>query len=151
MAKKLKLDPGFSSDFTIIGISCHLKDYKMAFNVNSKLGLNLKRGTDFASPTPEGRDCTYSFYHSGHESGKCNYFLLSNHHPESKLLPYLKTTDYFFIIDEVLGPSSIQALITPIRQIQNVLTAFEVKQDTVKNIDTFLSDLELHITETLQG
>lgn len=143
--KKLRLSYQPSTDFTFIGISCHLKDYKLTLNLNRSLNFSFHKVEDFScQDNPEKK---YSFYVYHHSDERRNYILLSNHSPEGKLLPKLKTTDYFLISDEELLPKTLEALITGIRRTSQVLTAFAVDQVKNKEIATIIEDLELHLLE----
>jgi hypothetical protein len=65
MVKKLRLElSGVSRDYTIIGISCHLKDYRITYLINKHLHFNLKKAQDFQSlPVKGASPLNYSFYY----------------------------------------------------------------------------------------
>ncbi|MCK4288104.1 MAG: IPExxxVDY family protein, partial [Bacteroidales bacterium] len=46
MVKKLILNIDYKPEYTIIGISSHLKDYRLSFNINKKLNFKLKKLSD---------------------------------------------------------------------------------------------------------
>ena len=79
-AKKIIItDTGFTDDYSIVGISTHLKDYRLAWYLNDKLKIELRKKQDFISATPTktaGR--AYSFFHYYDELFRYHYFLLSN-------------------------------------------------------------------------
>jgi hypothetical protein len=143
--KRLKLSTGPSTNFTFIGISCHLKDYKLTLNLNQALNFAFRKVEDFVYHNDPGK--TYAFYLYHHHDERRNYILLSNHSPEGKLLPKLKTTDFFLIADEPLAPATLNALIPKIRAAKQVLTAFPVDQDNHKELAAIIEDLELHLLE----
>lgn len=143
--KKLKLTGETSSDFTIIGISCHLKDFKMAYLLNTKLGFSLKRVADFTSPDHEDR--LYPFFLCYNPDERKNFMLISNHHPNGKLMPKLKNFDFFLVADDLLTPSRAGSLLEKIRKTEKVLMAVGIERESLKEFDRIASDLELHLLE----
>lgn len=142
MAKKIFLntrpEPAL---FTLIGISCHLKDFRLSFLLNRQLELDLVKMDDF-------RD--FSFYFCRDDDRMNSYFLLGNRGQESILMPELKQTDYFLLLEGHVRKSQKEKLLDKIRSTQNVLTAFEVRFETIRNYSTMLSDLELHFMNILK-
>lgn len=148
MARKLKIEIDFNQDNTLIGISCHKKDYWIAFNLNEKLNLNLKRIEDL--PVYNSKlDLLISYplfsYHSL-DTHSC-YYLFSNHNPEGKIFPALKAIDFFLLINGLANKNEISEKIGHIKKIPNILTAYKIDLSKVKDFEGLLSDLELHIME----
>ena len=77
-----------------------------------------------------------------------SYYFFSNHNPESKLFPSLKTTDYFLLVNGRISENRKTELINNIKKIPKVLTAFSVNLNKIKALNNFLSDLELHLLES---
>jgi hypothetical protein len=146
MAKKLKLQPNLSSDFTIIGISCHLKDYLLTYQLNRSLNFSFKRIADLMMHDEQDR--IYTFYTYYHNDERRNYVLISNYHTEGKLIPALTGADYFLFVDDILNHENIRLLTRRVSSIQNVLTAFEVPQESIKDIPDIVSEVELHLLES---
>jgi hypothetical protein len=126
--------PG-NAPFTIFGISCHLKDYRLSFLLNKNLNLEFVKLDDFND---------FSFYSCKVEETFNTFFLLANRNPEAVLLPELKQTDYLLVVEGPVKKTQKEKLLENIRGIQNVLTAFEIRFETIKHYDTLLNDLELH-------
>jgi hypothetical protein len=143
--KKLKLTTSPASDFTFIGISCHLKDFKMAFQLNNSLGISLKRVNDFTSPDHEDR--LYPFFICYNQEERKNFMLISNHHPDGRLLPKLKNFDFFLVADDVLPSARLSNLLSGIRKTEKVLMAVSISRDNLKEYDRITSDIELHLLE----
>ncbi len=152
MAKKLHLDINFNQDNTLIGISCHKLDYSLAFQLNDKLRLKLKRIKDLPEYIQK-LDVTFYFplFHFENKDKLLRFNLLSNHNPDRKLFPAYKTTDYFLLVNGVMNAEEKDGLIEKIKKIEHVLIAFEVDFNSIKGMDNFLTDLELHLLETLKA
>lgn len=142
MAKKVFLETRSEPIlFTLFGISCHLKDYRLSYYLNHKLELTFVKMDDFLG---------YSFYFCRDEDCFNSYYLLGNRGQESILLPDLKQTDFLLLLEGPAKKIQKERLLDKIKGIQNVLTAFEVRFETIKNYNIMLNDLELHLMNILK-
>jgi hypothetical protein len=142
MAKKVLLESRSApSLFTLFGISCHLKDYRLSFHLNHKLELAFVKMDDFQR---------YSLYYCRDEDCFNFYYLLGNRGQETILLPDLKQTDFLLLVEGPFKKAQKDQLLIKIKGIPHVLTAFEVRFETIKNYESFLSDLELHLMNILR-
>ncbi|MCK9421633.1 MAG: IPExxxVDY family protein [Bacteroidales bacterium] len=123
------------SQYTLFGISCHLKDYRLSYLLNAKLDLEFTKMDDFQG---------FSFYFCRDEELFNIYYLLSNRIPESILLPELKQTDFLLIVEGPMKKINKDRLLQNIKAIPNVLTSFEIRFTTIKNYENMLADLEIH-------
>ena len=124
--------------FTLFGISCHLKDYRLTFLLNKKLELEFTKMEDFNN---------YSFYYCRDEDRFNTYYLLGNRGQDTILFPGLKQTDFILLVEGPFQKVQKEKLLENIRAIQNVLTAFEIRFETIKNYESVLTDLELHMMQ----
>ncbi len=151
MVKKLSLDIDYTAEFSFIGISCHLKDYRLSFFINQECGLNLRRIEDFMQEDEQKQSITYPlFYYKCPETNN-NFCLISNHHSEKKLIPALKQFDYFLLIQNNLPPNKKKNLISNLKKIKNLLAVYEIEFSKLKNINQLLVDLELQLIENLKS
>jgi len=142
MAKKILLNTRPEpTHYTLIGISCHLKDYRLSYLLNRQLDLNLVKLDDF-------RD--FSLYFCRDEDRMNSYFLLGNRGQETVLLPELKQTDYLLLLEGHVRKPQKEKLLEKIRSIQHVLTTFEVRFETIRNYETILNDLVIHFMNILK-
>lgn len=142
MAKKIKFEP-VEASFTLIGIASHLKDYRLCFFLNQKLNTTLCRKSDLVIPGDPDR--SFSFYIYFNKDERRNYFLIANHHPEGKLLPGQRGIDYLLAVDDVLDTSKVADLVKKIQSAPHVLTAFPIELAKVRNVNTILEDIEIHM------
>lgn len=150
MAKKLSAKIDFSSEYTLIGISCHLKDYRLTFFLNKNLNIQLRRMDDFIQAGSNKEDLNYSVYFYHCPDTKNNFCLITNHHSEGKLMPSLRSIDYFLLVENELPDERKKDLISKIKTIPNLLTAYEIELSKVKNINQLLAELELQFIENRQ-
>jgi hypothetical protein len=150
MAKKLSVKIDFSSEYTLIGISCHLKDYRLTFFLNKQLNIHLKRIDDFTQAGPDKANLSYSVYFYHCPDTKNNFCLITNFHADGKLIPTLGSIDFFLLLENEISSERKKDLITSIKTIPNLLTAYEIELSKVKNIHPLLAELELQFIENRQ-
>lgn len=122
--------------FTLFGISCHLKDYRLSYHLNQRLELAFVKMDDFLG-------C--SFYYYRDDDRQNAYYLLGNRGQDSILLPDLKQTDFLLLVEGAIKKNQKEKLLEQIKGIQNILTTFEVRFETIKHYEALLTDLELHL------
>jgi len=95
--KKLHIDLDF--EFSCFGISCHQRDYRLAWNINEALGIKLAK-----QPTVEIYDSflkseiNFSKFFFFDELRQLEYLLYANRNEWGFLLPEESFMDYFFLI-----------------------------------------------------
>lgn len=152
MARKVHLDARDTPVyFTLIGISCHLKDYRLSYLLNYHLPAEFTRMEDLRMAGSTQKEPTsFSFYYYRDEDHFNTFSLLSNRSQESVLIPEMKQTDFLLIIEGECKKARKDALLRNIRSIPNVLTSYEIRFSEIKNYETLLSDLELHTMNLLK-
>ncbi|HLV37880.1 IPExxxVDY family protein [Xanthomarina sp.] len=150
--KKLSLDDFFDDEgFTLIGIHTSLEDYRLAYLLNLKLRIHLKRkknDLDFSN------NAWYSIYEWNDEKQLNTWNLVSNickletvnteitnslFADSGKLtetfylLPELKKVNFLLkISDEQLTTNEIQKIINGIQEVAQIVTAYSIDIDTLK-------------------
>lgn len=137
MAAKNKLQIAPLDDVKIIGINAPLTDYKMAWNINQKLCIDLTRYNDILLGDNE-----YSFFY--YTAGdNCNvYDLISLSRNEKTWIRLSPHVDYLFIIRNEISDERLENIIGNLRETKNVAHAFLL--EVTKNFDPFLESIEMH-------
>ena len=144
--RKINLIDDFGTEFLIIGISCHLKDYRLVYLMNKNLGLDLQKQNDLIIYQFKGKQQNqFSLYH--YSRNPVEYNLLANRNPQGILLQEHKHFDYVLLINGHINSEQKRSLISGLTGISNILAAIEIKNDTIKYLDLIISDLELHLVE----
>jgi len=146
MAKRrqiLKLD--FDSDISLIGISCHLKSYRLSFAMDHSLGLSFQRVKDFEIPGPGEELIGYPFLIFEDRDLKNQYCLVQNHHPQQKLVPALRQVDFFLMARNPMEQLRINNMVSKIRSIPQVLAVYIIDTNQTKGVDILLQEMELHL------
>jgi hypothetical protein len=146
MARKRQiLKLGLDNDNSLIGISCHLKSYRLSFAMDTSLGLSFQRIADFEIPGQSDETLQYPFLIYEDDELKNQFCLIGNHHPLGKLVPALRQVDFFLMAKNPLEHSLKGGIITKIRNIPQVLAAYEIDTSGTKDIDILLGEMELHL------
>ncbi|MBE9481754.1 MAG: IPExxxVDY family protein [Bacteroidetes bacterium] len=144
MVKKLILNIDYKPEYTIIGISSHLKDYRLSFNINKKLNFKLKKLSDLVIIKGKNKKTQkYSLYHYEQPDTQNIFYLISNNNPNGKLIPSQKQTDYFLLIKDIIDDQRKNMIVKTLKAIRNVLMVYEINPNTIKNIDSILTEVEL--------
>jgi hypothetical protein len=153
MAKRVLLDihttPAW---YTMMGISCHLRDYRLSYLVNENLGFRLVRLDDLPY-LPQGakEQVSFSLYRWKDDDQYNTYYLITNRSEDSLLIPQMKQADFLLLVEGPFKKKQQDDILARLRRIPNVLTAFGIPFSSVKNYENLLTDLELHLNEMKEG
>jgi len=138
--KKNKIVVEPFDDIKIIGINTHIEDYQLAWHINNVLKINLVKYEDIMN----GEEQLYSYYlyDGGENANAFNLVALSN--GESRWIKFTPPTDYLIIIRNFITDNNYQKLISKIKQIPDVVLAYNVDIEQNKKIDALLEDIEMH-------
>lgn len=85
-------------EFLAFGISCHLKDFRVAWNINKMFHFDLIRGA-MVFPDRGGHNHAYpSFLHRDPDN-HLRYLLLSNYSEDFPLIKSLRQYNYFMLVE----------------------------------------------------
>lgn len=135
----------FDHDISLIGISCHLKSYRLSFAMDASLGLAFKRVNDFELPGPGNEMIGFPFLIYEDRDLKNQYCLVQNHHPQGKLVPALRQVDFFLMARNPMEESRINTMVSEIRSIPQVLAVYVIDTTRTKGVDMLLQEMELHL------
>jgi len=152
MAKKILLDiHSEPTYYTLIGIACHLRDYRLSYNLNKKLESGFAREQDLSVPIPGKQGSAgFSFFYYKDEDHRNTYCLIANRSESLILVPEMKQLDFLFLIEGEFKKNRKDHLIRCIGSIPNILTTVEVKLTDIKNYENFLTDVELHLINVIK-
>lgn len=144
--KKNTLSLGHDDHISLIGISCHLKSYRLSFSINKALNFKLHRIKDFELPVNSGSEMLcFPFLSFNDDDLKNHFCLISNHHPQGKLIPGLRQVDYFLVAKNPVDKYTREKILGKLRSISQVLAAYEIDPQSNKEIGSLLSEMEIHL------
>ena len=114
--------------------------------MNNVLNYKFKRTQDLPCDQ-KNEGISYSSYIFRDIDSRIEYCIISNHHPEQKLIPSLKQIDYFLVIKYLQENRTMAELVNKIKSIPRILMAYKIDEKALKNIDIFLNDIEMHMLE----
>lgn len=112
-------------DFDMIGICSHHNDYRLAWGLNEKLGIQLtKCEEDYVVVNKKGvKLSNHSLYEYKDTENLTEYYLIKNKHQGKFLIPEKPAIDFFLFLFEnhILDP---EVLVDQLREIQSVLGGY---------------------------
>jgi len=147
MKRKLKFEVRQETEVSVIGIVSLLKDYRLVWNINQSLKINLSKKNDLAFSPGGKQDLFFSFYHGQDLDNKLEYYLLSNGQKGSNLIAEKKEFNYFMLLQGPLMDTFAAEAISKLRQIPNLISAYIIHSSSIKSISALLEEIELHMLE----
>ena len=148
MSKMLMLDFEDEINYSIIGITTSLKDYRLTFYLNKLPNFQFKRVEPFIF-SHQSKPFTYSIYiHLDHTNLR-NYYLVANKANSVKLVKKYQHFDYLLVMDGEIDDNFLSDLAKQIKGCDNVtLTAVIdfIEFEKIKNLRT---SFDLHLDQTL--
>ena len=148
--KRQFLTVEYNYNFLLIGVCCVAKDYRLCYEINSKLSLLLKKvddivhgatrrakasGTDLLLEEADGDEIRYSVYVYRHPKTGLIYNVVANKSRGNTLIPEKKECDYFFMINGEAHNKEKREALEKIKSIPMILTAFEIDPMELKSKD----------------
>ncbi|GAA4782208.1 IPExxxVDY family protein [Olivibacter ginsenosidimutans] len=131
---KLTLKYELAIDFNLIAITSPLKDYRLCYFINKVTALDLRKIGDheiWINPQQ-----TFYFGRFTYEDviNETAYFLLNNKGIEGGILiPEMKATDFFLLIQNAIDEDLLQWQISQINHLREVVVATEINPHKLKS------------------
>lgn len=122
---KFSLEIEEDFEFYMLGICSHIKDYRLSWELNQKLEINLKKSPDLEILS-QGESKLYSFSADEDERKANDYYLIRNKSPQGFLIPEEKKCDYFLVVKGFTDEQEKKAIFTSVNQCKNVLTSYAI-------------------------
>jgi len=119
-------------DFTLVGISCHSKDYRLSGEINKTLNLDLIRIEDLEIHKKDTIS-SYSFYEYIDADNYLEYYLISNRGNNGFLIPEQKKVDFFLVAKGNISDNHTNDVISKINTLSLVLTSFSIDPNLLKS------------------
>jgi len=131
---KYTLAEEYDFDFTLIGISCHAKDYRVCWSINRQFGYGLEKQSFDLEMVSAGNEeaSAHSLFAYYDEDDQNDYFLICNRNGQGYLIPEQRQADYMLMVKGAVLIDGDQ-LSTDLKQIDHILTAFPINVNTLKS------------------
>jgi len=144
MAKKLTIEYEEETNYSVIGISSTLKDYRLMFFLNKLGDFDFKRAETFVFSI-KNKEFEYSMYTFVDEFNMQNYYLLSNKASSVKLVPDFKHFDYILVLDGEFDEEYISELTKKIKSVSGVMLASEIDFSSINKVPNLAISFEMHL------
>ena len=136
---KLVLDIEYEFDFTLIGVSCHEKDYRLSWALNNNLNLELAKTKDLKIDSKKYKEpLSHSMFAFVSEEQYRQYYLISNKGTQVLLVPEQKAADFFLLIKGTLLNDDKAIILKKVKDTPGVLTAFGIDPNKLKSKENLL-------------
>jgi hypothetical protein len=138
--KKLVLTDYIDYEFILIGICSQLDDYKLCWQLNKQLEIDLIRDVNDISSLHQKKkvDIFFSLFNHIDKENDLHYSIISNKSLSVNLIPEQKQTDYFLKISGEIEVLDSSVIVKKIKSIDNILAAFLIDINTLKSKDNFI-------------
>ena len=133
MKTRFTLEYAEEFDFAVLAINSHIKAYKLCWNINSSIQLNFEKINDHNIK----KDMWFSRYTYISDDG-IEYDLLANRSKKGYLVPNQKSINYFLVVKNDYWEQEKPDFMSKLRNIPDVLLAFEIDIANLKYIDRFI-------------
>jgi hypothetical protein len=123
-------------DFGLLAISAHIKDYRICWEINNFLGLDLQRSDDLELKTSSGI-ASFSFFSYYNEETNIFIYLLGNRSAGGMLIPEKKQADFFLIIKEATN-TYYNEILKELKKLPNVLAVYSLNPSELKSKNNLL-------------
>lgn len=138
---KLKLEFDYEIDFLLLGISCHLPDYRLAWILNKELKIDLERqkDIDLQLSKKSHEKGFFSCFNYDNEESYTTINLIANRCDKGFFCNELKQLDYFLQLwlpdsDEKGADSVLDSL----KKNSQIITCVKVDTEKLKSKNNFI-------------
>lgn len=129
---KFSLEIEEDFEFFMLGICSHIKDYRLCWEINRILEVELSKEDDLEIVS-KGEVKSYSFNACEEPSMPNDYYLISNKSEFGYLIPEEKNCDYFLIVKGAISETDKEKIIALLNGSKNILTTYCLKAKTLKS------------------
>ncbi len=138
MKRTLDFDYEEHLDFTLIGIICAYKDFRLCYDINKALGITLCKEDDLEMKKEKRGSASlfslFNYSNNDHEQ----YIIIANKGSNGHFINELKHVDYFFLIRDLAHFNSLDTIIEKIKQISIITNIALLEASDYKSAENFL-------------
>lgn len=128
----LKIDYNDELDFVLIGIVSGYKDYRICYELNTALDINLERSDDHKLIVGKNNSQLNYVRFAYRDEFEQQFILLCNRNEKGLLIPELSMIDFFLMIDPDEGIEK-NVMLKNIKAIKLINTAVLIKPIELKS------------------
>ncbi len=149
--KKTTMSFTENSEYTIIGISCHLADFRFVHYLNKIKYFNFIRYGEFDYQFKNVEEIFYfPLYYFDDKENYMSYYFISNRSEDGVLMNEWKNFDYLLITKSKLSDTKQKTIFIDIKKITGVLAVSQLQTINKNEVGVLLSEIELYVMEYLK-
>lgn len=123
---RYRLDVDFDFDFPLIGISSSLKDYRLCWQINRALNIELCRQKDLlVSNEKKRQEAYFNLFQFEDAIDFLRYFLIANKSAGSLFIPELKQADFFMMLRGDAAKETALVVMEKLKSLPGIEAVFE--------------------------
>ncbi len=134
--KNHKLHGNHELPFALIALSCSESQLKLAWNINKKFNINLKK-SEIIVQSKDSTLTSFSVFSDNETSDVQYYSLISNKSSGIMLVKELPNIDFILEISGDIKLMNINSLIKELKLISGINAAIEVNAEKIKRKNAF--------------
>ena len=146
----LMLDFEEEINYSVIGITSSLKDYRLTFYINKLSHIQFKRVDPFVFHH-KNQAFTYSLYIFIDNKNLRNYYLISNKANSVKLVPKLQHFDYLLFMDGEVNEDSTKELAKEVKTFDYITLTSVVDFAEIDKIKNLRTSFDIHLDKVLSN
>lgn len=136
--KVLKLELDEDYDFLIFGLVSTTKDYRICYQINKLLDIDLAKEKDIELKISKtGNTDQFSFYEYINED-QVAYYFICNKGKSGSFIPEYKQLDYFLIVKNFISDTSEGDIIKKLKATPLILGVFPINASKLKSRNNLL-------------
>lgn len=148
--KKTKMSLSENSEFTIIGISCHLSDFRFVHYLNKIRYFNFVRYADFDYEFKNQKEILYfPLYYFDDKESYTSYYFIANRSEDGILMNEWKNFDFLLITKSILSDEKLKIFYSDIKKIPGILAVSQLHTTKKSEVNNLLTELEIYVMEYL--
>lgn len=129
---KFSLEIEEDYDFFMLGICSHIKDYRLCWEINHEISIQLKKDPDL-EVLSNGEKRSFSFNSYEKADKEHEFFLISNKSALGYLIPEEKRCDYFLIVKGTISEEEEIGIIKKLNHSRNILTCYPIEASELRS------------------
>ena len=138
MKKILDFDYEEHLDFVLIGMVCAYKDFRLCYEINKILNVQLCKVDDLELKKERRGSGSYFSYYQYSNGDNEHYIVLSNKGSNGHFINELRHIDYFMLIKNLAPFNSIENIIAQLQNISLITRVEEMEASHYKSSENFL-------------
>jgi hypothetical protein len=148
--KKTKMSLSDNSEYTIIGISCHLSDFRFVHYLNKIRYFNFVRYADFDYEFKNQKEIFYfPLYYFDDKESYTSYYFIANRSEDGILMNEWKNFDFLLITKSILSEEKLKIFYSDIKKIPGILAVSQLHTTNKSEVNNLLTEVEIYVMEYL--